>query len=475
MKMSRAAWPALGLCVLAGAAPAVAQNRMTTVRVADSLVRPVFVTAPPGDTSRLFIVEQRGSGGVATRGDIRILDLATNTLLPTPFLSVNGLSTGSEQGLLGLAFDPNYANNGYFYINYTVTGGTTTIARHQVSANPNVANPTGATVLTVAQPFSNHNGGWTAFGPDGYLYIGMGDGGSGCDPGRRAQNNTQLLGKILRIDVSTLPYTIPVTNPFFGHPTFRQEIWAYGVRNPWRNSFDRLTGDLWIGDVGQDTQEEVDFQPAAISPPFTAVNYGWPCREGLVCASTSPSNCVVTDCPAGCASTAFTDPIHVIPQAGTGACSMTGGYVYRGCAMPDIRGRYFFSDYCTSEIRSLVYDGQSVSGVTNHTAELTVTGFPIQGVVSFGEDAAGELYIVAQGPFGQPTQGAIFKIVPRCKANCDGSTGSPALNVNDFLCFMNRYASGDCYANCDGSTSSPTLNVNDFICYQNLYAGSVCQ
>jgi len=474
MMISRAVLPALALTVLAGAVPAEAQTRLTTVRLATGLSRPTFVTAPPGDRGRLFIVEQRGSGGVSNRGDIKILNLATNTINATPFLSVTGLSTGSEQGLLGLAFDPNYANNGYFYINYTNSSGTTTVSRYQVSANPDIANPAGTVLLSQSQPYSNHNGGWLGFGPDNYLYIALGDGGNFCDTGRRAQNNTQLLGKMLRIDVSTVPYTIPASNPLVGVGGARGEIWANGLRNPWRNSFDRETGEFWIADVGQDVQEEINFQPAAMTPPFGLVNYGWPCREGLVCASTSPSSCTITDCPSGCNSPSYTNPIYVVPQAGTGACSMTGGYVYRGCAIPELRGRYFFTDYCTSNIQSFVYNGVSVTGLTSHTAEITVPGFPIQGVVSFGEDAAGEIYIVAQGPFAAPV-GSIFKIVPRCPANCDGSTTAPVLNVNDFLCFQNKFASGDCYANCDGSSVAPVLNVNDFLCYLNLYAASVCQ
>jgi glucose/arabinose dehydrogenase len=458
----------MALVALAGSAEA--QNRLTTVRLTTGLTRPVFVTAPPGDFQRLFIVEQRGSAGVATRADIKILNKSTNTVNATPFLSITGLSTGSEQGLLGLAFDPNYASNGFFYVDYTNSAGATVVARYQVSADPNVANPAGTTVLTQAQPFANHNGGWLGFGPDGYLYISFGDGGSQCDPGRRAQNLTNVFGKLLRISVATLPYTIPPSNPFFGSTVNRQEIWAYGLRNPWRPSFDRETGDLWIADVGQDTNEEIDFQPAAIVPPFTAVNYGWSCREGFDCASVSL--CPVTDCPAGCVSSGFKDPVYAYPHPGTSNCSISGGYAYRGRAVPELRGEYFFADYCSGFIKSLRFNGSTVTGVTDRTAELNVAGTPISGVVSFGEDNEGEMYIVAQGS-GAST-GSIFKIVPRCAANCDGSTASPILNVNDFQCFLNKFASGDPYANCDGSTIAPVLNVNDFICFQNLYATSSC-
>jgi glucose/arabinose dehydrogenase len=425
-------------------------QQLTTQRLLTGLTRPVFATTPPGDNSRLFIVEQRGSGGVSTQAYIRILNLSTNTLNATPFLTVTGLSTGSEQGLLGLAFDPNYASNGRFYINYTNTAGTTIIARYTVSANPDIANPAGTNILTQSQPFSNHNGGWMAFGPDGYLYIAMGDGGSGGDPNNAGQNVAVLLGKLLRIDVSGgAGYSIPPTNPFFGSTSARQEIWAYGLRNPWRNAFDRVTGDLYIADVGQDVWEEINFQPAATT---SAINYGWRCYEGNAAYNTS-----------GCQPAATMKfPFHTYSHS-TG-CSITGGYVYRGCAMPTLRGTYFFADYCTNQIWSLRYDGTTVSEFTNRTSELAVAGQTINAVVSFAEDANGEMYILDQGG------GELYKIVPRCAANCDGSTGTPLLTSNDFQCFLNRFAANDCYANCDGSTGTPILTANDFQCFLNRFA-----
>jgi glucose/arabinose dehydrogenase len=377
------------------------------------------------------------------------------------------VSTGSEQGLLGLAFHPNYASNGYFFVNYTNSAGTTVIARYQVSGgDPNVANPTATPVLTIAQPFANHNGGWMGFGPDGYLYDAQGDGGDFCDPQGNAQNRNVLLGKILRINVDALPYTIPADNPFVGVPNTRGEIWAYGLRNPWRPSFDRETGDLWIADVGQDYMEEVNFQPAAITPPFTAANYGWKCREGTVCSSISPSLCNVSSCGAGCTvlTGPATEPIYTYIQAATSNCSVSGGYVYRGCAMPYLRGTYFFADYCSNQIWSFQRVGGVVTNFTNRTAELAVAGTTINFVVSFAEDQTGEMYIIDQGG------GEIYKIIPRCKANCDGSTLAPILNVNDFSCFLNRFAAGECYANCDGSTAMPVLNVNDYSCFLNQYA-----
>ena len=241
---------------------------------------PIAVTAPPGDTTRLFVAEQFS-------GRIRIYDRVSKTTLAGEFLDVTGLlASGGEQGLLGLAFHPNYANNGYFYVNYTAPGGGaaghTEIARFQVigsPANSNVADPNSRTViLTFDQPEANHNGGWIGFGLDGYLYIASGDGGGGNDQHGtigNGQDRTTLLGKILRIDVSSgSPYSIPLSNPYAGHATYRQEIWAWGLRNPWRCSIDRVTGDLWIGDVGQGAREEVDFNPAGVGD----LNFGWRLR-----------------------------------------------------------------------------------------------------------------------------------------------------------------------------------------------------
>jgi glucose/arabinose dehydrogenase len=461
---------ALSVCALMAAAGTAQAQSLTTTRVATGLVRPVFVCAPPGDTGRLFIVEQRGSGGTATRADIRIMNLSNNSINATPFLSITGVATGSEQGLLGLAFAPDYTTSGNFFVYYTISGGSTVVARYTANGTPATATTANAasavTVLTQAQPFSNHNGGWIGFGPDNYLYIAMGDGGNFCDsPNGNAQNRSTLLGKMLRIDVSSLPYTIPATNPFFGQAGIRGEIWSYGLRNPWRCSFDRQTGEMYIGDVGQDVQEEVNVEPSLTG----GRNYGWNCREGFVCSTTSPSSCSPSAaiCP-GCVLGGATDPVWAYNQAATSNCSVTGGYVYRGCAIPSLRGTYFFADVCSNQIWSFAYAGVQVPSVTNRTAELAVAGFTINSVVSFGEDGSGELYIVDQGG------GELYRIIPRCYANCDGSTSSPVLNVQDFSCFLNSFASGDCYANCDGSTAAPVLNIQDFACFLNSFASGTC-
>jgi len=324
--------------------------------------------------SRLFVVEQDGL--------IKILN-ANGTTNATPFLNLTALTNQSgEQGLLGLAFHPNYAANGYFYVNYTRSSdGATVIARYAVDAgNPNIANPTGTVLLTIAQPFSNHNGGTLKFGPDGYLYIGMGDGGSGGDPGNRAQNINELLGKMLRIDVNSgTPYGIPATNPYVG-VAGADEIWAIGLRNPWKFSFDRTTGDLWIADVGQNLYEEVNRAASTES----GLNYGWRCYEGNAAYNT-------TGCPP---QNTMKSPLLVTNHS-SGFCSISGGYVYRGTQFPNFQGKFFFSDYCKAQI-----------GMSDASGNVTFsTTFSGNNFVTFGEDAAGELYVASIG------NGTIYKII----------------------------------------------------------------
>ena len=279
--------------------------------VAQGLSAPLFLTAPPDDLDRLFVVERGGT--------IRII--RNDSVLATPFLDVGPIITaGGEQGLLGLAFHPGYAATGRFYVNYTDTLGHTQVVRYQLSANPDVANPGSALpILTVEQPYSNHNGGMIAFGPhDGMLYVGMGDGGDGGDPQGHGQNRMTLLGDMLRLDVDGgSPYAIPVDNPFVGSLSVRQEIWASGLRNPWRFSFDAATGDVYIGDVGQSAREEVSFQPAS-SPG--GENYGWRIMEGSRCYSPS----------SGCSTAGLTLPIHEYHHSD--GCSITGGYSIAGAA-----------------------------------------------------------------------------------------------------------------------------------------------
>lgn len=345
-----------------------------------------------GDT-RLFVVEQDGL--------IKILN-NNGTTNPTPFLNLTSVTNQSgEQGLLGLAFHPNYASNGYFYVNYIRNSdGATVIARYSVNASdPNLANPTGTILLTIAQPFSNHNGGSLKFGPDGYLYIGMGDGGSGGDPGNRAQNINELLGKMLRIDVNSgSPYGIPATNPYVG-VAGADEIWAIGLRNPWKFSFDRSNGDLWIADVGQNVYEEVNRAASTES----GLNYGWRCYEGNVAYNTS-----------GCApQNTMKAPLFITNHSG-GFCSITGGYVYRGTLFPNFQGKYFFSDYCKAQI-----------GMSDASGNVTFSAtFAGNNFVSFGEDASGELYVASI------SNGTIYKIV-------DSSLGTVAPSETAFNIYPN--------------------------------------
>ncbi len=334
--------------------------------VAQGLQDPVHLTSPPSD-DRLFVVEQLGR--------IRIIE-SDGTLLATPFLDItNRVRCCGEQGLLSVAFHPMYDSNGWFYVNYTDFAGATTVERFRVSANPDVADDnSGKLILSVDQPFSNHNGGLNVFGPDGMLYIGLGDGGAAADPLGNGQNLDTLLGSILRIDVDGGdPYRIPADNPFITVPGARGEIWAYGLRNPWRFSFDRQTGQLFIADVGQAQWEEVNRASASEG----GINYGWRVMEGAHCFGGG-----------GCDQSELTLPIFEYNhQEG---CSITGGHVYRGSAIPGLSGRYFYADYCQQWVRSLEIQGSSV--------EVHDSGVGGLGpVTSFGEDTAGELYFLTEG------------------------------------------------------------------------------
>lgn len=363
---------AAGVLVFALATTADAQQTLGTEFVVGGLTSPNFATSAPGDdASRMFIVTQPGQIRLYSGG----------ALLPTPFLDVSAkLVYGGEQGLLGLAFHPDYESNGYFFVNYTdSTGGDTVIERYQVDPNnADVALPASAfPIIEIDQPYSNHNGGWIGFGPDGFLYVGMGDGGAGGDPGNRAQDGQQLLGKILRLDVDHpgvgTNYGIPASNPFVGNPAFLDEIWAYGMRNPWRCDFDPLTGDLWISDVGQASWEEVNYEPAAAG----GRNYGWRIMEGNHCFNPS----------SGCNSAGLELPIHEYDRSG-GRCSVIGGFVYRGRNMARMHGRYFFLDWCGGQTYSMRQLGGVEVDFWDHTSEIGINGGN-----GWGEDADGELYV----------------------------------------------------------------------------------
>ena len=349
-----------------------AQTSITAVQVATGLQNPVFVTAPRGDPDRLFIVEQY-------TGRVRIL--RGGMLLTQPFLDIGPKvrTAGSETGLLGLAFHPSYDTNGYFFVNYTrLSDGATLVERYRVSTtDPDVADPTSGAVGLgpIAQPFDNHNGGCLAFGRDGFLYVGMGDGGSGGDPFCNGQAPMSLLAKMLRVDVDQgVPFVAPASNPFVGNPSYRPEIWALGVRNPWRFSFDRATGDLYIGDVGQGAREEVIFEPFGGAG---GRNYGWSVMEG--------TQCYFPSCPMGtppCNAPVYQPPLYEYPTGGD--CSIIGGYVYRGCALRDLQGTYWFADYCSTRVWSFRYvSGQGVRDLRERTSQLFVPN-QLSSISSFG-------------------------------------------------------------------------------------------
>ena len=349
-------------------------------QVASGLSSPVFLTAPAGD-ARLFIVEQPG----------RVRIVKNGALLPAPFLDVSArISSSGERGLLSMAFDPNYAVTGFFFVYYTAPNGDIAIERYSRSAaNADLADTSSALrILTIAHPnFSNHNGGQLAFGPDGYLYAGTGDGGSGGDPSGNGQNTNALLGKLLRIDVRTAsvaqPYLVPAGNPFIGQAGKRAEIWAYGLRNPWRFAFDG--NDLYIADVGQGSREEVN----VVAATATGLNYGWNVMEGTLCYSATTCNQAGLKLP-------VLDYDHGADSVN--GCSITGGYVYRGSAMAEIQGRYFYSDYCKGWLKSFVY-------LNGAAAELTTWSIANVGqVLSFGEDAQKELYMLTDS-------GTVYRLV----------------------------------------------------------------
>ena len=393
-------------------------------RLVSGLSRPVFAASPPGDKDRLFIVEQHS-------GKIVILDLKTSSLLPNPLLTISDISTSGEQGLLGLAFHPDYSDNGFFYINFTDSGGDTNIHRYHVSSGePNSADPDSKhVILQIQQPQANHNGGWVGFGPDGYLYISSGDGGGGNDNGANhtleignAQDITDnLLGKILRINVDNddFPddpdrnYGIPSDNPFVAI-IGDDEIWAYGLRNPWRMSFDRLTGDLYIGDVGQNTREEINFQSSSSSG---GVNYGWRLREGTI---ATPTGGVGGDPPSGAINPVYDYNHGAGPFEGR---SVTGGYVYRG-SIPSLNGHYVFADFVTEQICSIQIDRNTGEMVENSLIDRTTEFAPeteiINQISGFAEDEAGNLYII-------DLSGEIF--VLKNTAPVLDNTGDPFLNA----------------------------------------------
>ena len=393
----------------ASAGPSADWPNVQLVQVVTGLNKPTHITHAGDGSDRLFVIEQRGVIKIIQNNQITGTFLSITDRVRSPDSNPAG---GSEEGLLSLAFPPDYGTpKDYFYVYYTNSDGNNQLSRFHLGVNPNSADPNSEElILLFNHPTqSNHNGGQIAFGSDGYLYIGTGDGGGGGDPDNNAQNPNSLLGKLLRIDVEMEPvqpvpsayttfiplmthstsstlikYRIPADNPFIAVPNYRPEIWALGLRNPWRFSFDRLNHDLYIGDVGQDQQEEIDYQPGGSSG---GQNYGWDIVEGNACYG-SPT----------CNTTGFTPPIHTYPNPSPGCSSVTGGFVYRGQSNPGMTGIYFFGDYCSGDIRGLQREN-------NAWVWQPITNAPDFQISSFGEDESGGLYITYLGA------GAVYQIV----------------------------------------------------------------
>lgn len=458
------------IAALAGAA----MSSIATAQVLESrlliggLRRPVFMTHAPGDNSRLYIVEKQGFIRILQNG---VLQPTTAPFLDIDALVAGGTSNNSEQGLLGLAFHPDYQSNGRYYVYYTnASGHTTLVERSRSSSNPNLSSTTSRPILTINRTATNHLGGWIAFGPDGFLYIASGDSGGGCDPSNVAQNPNERRGKILRINVdaddfpasATENFGIVADNPFAttgGNPA----VWLTGLRNPWRPSFDRVTGDLYIADVGQGDREEVNFVAAgSASTPIR--NFGWPWFEGDLANTCNKT---------GTISGTKVDPIHVYDH-NTG-CSITGGYVYRGSAITPLRGTYFFADYCDAKIWSFRYTlSAGKTEFLDRTTELRAAGVDIGAIVSFAQDAEGELYVIDQG---SGTNGEIWKIVRACTEDLDNSGG---VDDGDFVLFVGAYnlllcsdpaMAAGCPAdfNRDGS-----VDDGDFIIFADAYNALLC-
>ena len=438
------------LCVAGLTASASAGVPLTRTLVA-SASSPVYVTHAPGDTERVFVVERAGR--------LRIIE--NDSILTTPFLNITSdVDTFFEGGLLGLAFHPDYDTNGFFYVNYTRDGPpgsslTTVIERFTVSAaDANLADVSSRqVVLEVNQPAGNHNAGWLGFSPvDGFLYIPLGDGGNSGT----SQNTLNLLGKVLRIDVNgddfpgsaTQNYAIPADNPFTGNAGIRDEVWSIGLRNPYRSAFDRETGDLYIADVGAGSWEEIDVE----EPGPGGLNYGWPCMEGFACGFGG--SCTCND-------PSLTLPIQVYSH-GVG-CSVTGGSVYRGCAVPDLDGTYFYADFCTDRVWSLRYVDGEATEVTDRTSELSINS-----PSGFGEDANGEVYMCS-------LNGGVYRITsatppPDKNGNgiadsCEGGIlgdvdGDGDVDFNDVVSLLAAWGPCDgCPADFDG---------NGFVDFQDL-------
>ncbi len=441
----------ISIAALCAPACSLVAQQAQTVLFADNLESPVAVAFAPGDTSRVFVLGQFGK--------ITIHDSVTGAARPQPFIDLQPLvCCFVNSNMVGLAFDPDYASNGYFYVHYQGIPTESVVARYQVTANPDIADPNSATVIlkTIRNGFA-HIGGAIAFSPlDGSLYIPTGDSGNGfeADPDNRSQSLSSLYGKVLRIDPSLddFPadpdrhYRVPPTNPFVGVAGVLPEIWALGLRNPYQSTFDRATGEYYIADVGQNAREEIDLQPAS-SPG--GENYGWRCREGDLCSGYGGCDC---------ATPTLVGPIHTYNH--TVGCSISGGRVYRGSAIPSLQGWYLFSDYCSGFIHAVRRTGGSTE-FQDLSASLVpaVPLGPFEAVTSIGDDASGELYIT---DIVGTNEGRVFKIVPVpvCIADIDDGTGTGTpdggVTIDDLLYFIALFGQGSVASDVDDGSGTGT-------------------
>ena len=377
-----------------------AEERLSSILIADGFEKPVFVTSYPNDAKLLYVVEQAGVIKVIKNGD----------KIKQPFFDINNnvvnpSRPGDERGLLGFAFHPKHITNGKFYINYMNNDGYTIVSEFLVNSKLNADHNSERILLKLKQPYRNHNGGDIQFGPDGYLYISIGDGGKAGDPLNAGQDLNTLLGKIIRINVDQEPYGIPKSNPYYGQKDKRSEIWAWGLRNVWRFSFDKKTGDIYYGDVGQNKWEEINFEPASSNG---GINYGWRIMEANHCYDPKEN----------CPQKGLTKPIIEYPndanymvilgggsQADAEGCSVTGGYVYRGKNIKSMQGQYIFGDYCSGNIWTFKVVNGKATNFINRTEEINIgNGEFTTYISSFGQDSDGELYIVDYN-------GGIYKLI----------------------------------------------------------------
>ena len=373
---------------------------LSSIEIADGFKKPLFITSYPTDSNLLYVVEQAG----------RIIVIENGEKLKRPFLDikkqvVNPNRPGDERGLLGFAFHPNHTKNGKFYINYMNNDGYTVVSEFIVKNKQRANHSSERILFDLKQPFSNHNGGHMAFGPDGYLYISIGDGGKSGDPNNAGQDLNTIFGKVIRIDVNQTPYGIPKSNPYYGQENKRGEIWAWGLRNVWRFSFDRKNGDIFYGDVGQNKWEEINYEPAKSKG---GVNYGWRIMEARHCYNPEDN----------CNESGLTQPILEYPndanymrtltgmdQPDVDGCSVTGGYVYRGKKIKGLQGTYLFGDYCSGNVWSFKVENGKAVEFQNRTEEINLAeGEFTNYISSFGEDADGELYIIDYN-------GGVYKII----------------------------------------------------------------